>query len=200
MSGFFSATRFLSLSKKSNEKGNTNGVYLKCQRNIQIFPRANPSSRCLDSKKHTGCVTQWSWSLSWSKFRSPTEIMGVHLVIFYGLYSWSITMKNHQFSKHRSQANPSHDPNWGHPKRPWSFFGIPGFGDWLKKPLWKVTAVERTGCIFYKHLFNSPKKKIPLPFNWLALGDELNEQPRWPFSLLNNEQKSNWLRVEHLFS
>ena len=34
------------------------------------------------------------------------------------------------------------------------------------------------------------------PF-WLVLSDEQMSK-RWPFSLLNDEQMSNWLGVEHL--
>ena len=32
--------------------------------------------------------------------------------------------------------------------------------------------------------------------NWAVLSDEQMSK-RWPFSLLNNEQMSNWLGVEH---
>ena len=32
--------------------------------------------------------------------------------------------------------------------------------------------------------------------NWLVLGDEQMSKG-WPFSLLNDEQMSNWLGVEH---
>ena len=33
-------------------------------------------------------------------------------------------------------------------------------------------------------------------YNWAVLSDEQMSK-RWPFSLLNNEQMSNWLGVEH---
>ena len=38
---------------------------------------------------------------------------------------------------------------------------------------------------------------IRLEFIWLVLSDEQMSKS-WPFSLLNDEQMSNWLGVEHL--
>ena len=35
------------------------------------------------------------------------------------------------------------------------------------------------------------------PSNWLVLSDEQMSK-RWPFSLLNDEQMSNWVGVKHL--
>ena len=38
--------------------------------------------------------------------------------------------------------------------------------------------------------------KIKFKLVWAVLSDEQMSK-RWPFSLLNNEQMSNWLGVEH---
>ena len=35
-----------------------------------------------------------------------------------------------------------------------------------------------------------------MAFNWLVLSDEQMSKG-WPYSLLNDEQMSNWLGVEH---
>ena len=40
-------------------------------------------------------------------------------------------------------------------------------------------------------------KLITIYFIWLVLSDEQMSK-RWPFSLLNDEQMSNWLGVKHL--
>ena len=43
----------------------------------------------------------------------------------------------------------------------------------------------------------NPIEQIPwFLFTWAVLSDEQMSK-RWPFSLLNNEQMSNWLGVEH---
>ena len=44
---------------------------------------------------------------------------------------------------------------------------------------------------------DSPSFFRPLKSNWLVLSDEQMSK-RWPFSLLNDEQMSNWVGVKHL--
>ena len=48
-----------------------------------------------------------------------------------------------------------------------------------------------------KHLCFTPLAMLQVFFGWLVLSDEQMSK-RWQFSLLNDEQMSNWLGVKHL--
>lgn len=148
---FFSASRFLSLSKKEMRRV-TPMVFFKMpaeypnisngQSLLQMFgfkktQVVSPNEAGVYHDPNSG-HPQRSWvfpSIRWifcCIFPCRKNPWICSFGDFLRTVPWSITMKNHQFSKHRSQANPSHDAkNGGHPKRPWSFFGIPSFGDWF---------------------------------------------------------------------
>ncbi len=62
------------------------------------------------------------------------------------------------------------------------------------KTLWMVE--RRTNLSWCRiSSIRSSKRNMP-KHNWAVLSDEQMSK-RWPFSLLNNEQMSNWLGVEH---